>query len=66
MKSKSSDNIRVRLYSFQRFLNVLLSSNELIYCPELVQFLSLNDEEFKKAKKVSPPLTTRTARSCQD
>ena len=52
LRNQTVDNIKVRLYSFQRFLNTLLSSKELIYCPELVSFLSANDEEFITAKAV--------------
>lgn len=47
----------MRLYSFQRFLMVILSSSELIYSQELVQFLSLNEVQFARAKKVSQGIT---------
>jgi hypothetical protein len=46
------DNVELRLYSFQKFLEVILSSKELKYVPELVHFLSYEDIAFQKAVKV--------------
>jgi len=42
----------MRMYSFQRFLTLVLTSEELVYSPELVEFLSLDEKEFQEAKKV--------------
>ena len=53
LAKKNLDNVQLRIYAFQKFLEVVLSSSELTYSPELVQFLSLGDEEFSKAKKVN-------------
>ena len=49
------DNVELRLYSFQKFLEVILSSKELKYVPELVHFLSYEDIAFQKAVKVQKP-----------
>jgi hypothetical protein len=45
------------MYSFQRFLTLVLSSPELVYSQELFEFLSLGEAEFAEAKKVSYFLT---------
>ena len=46
----SDENVTKRMYSFGHFLNEILASKELIYSPELVQFLS--EKKFDSSKKV--------------
>lgn len=52
----TEDNVKMRMYSFQRFLSLILSSEEFVYSPELVEFLSLSDEDFQAKKKVNKPI----------
>lgn len=47
----SSDNVEKRMYSFRNFLNQIVASKELIYSPELVDFLSVSGD-FEKKKNV--------------
>lgn len=47
----SDDNVKKRMYSFRHFLSQIIASKELIYCPELVEFLSRSSCE--KAKNVN-------------
>lgn len=53
LNKMTGDNIKVRMYSFQRFLSLILSSEEFIYSPELVEFLSLPADQFQASKKVT-------------
>lgn len=53
LNKMTGDNVQVRMYSFQRFLSLILSSEEFIYSPELVEFLSLPNDQFQARKKVS-------------
>ena len=52
LQKTNPDNVQLRLHSFSKFLDVILSSSELTYSPELIPFLSYDDVAFAKSQKV--------------
>ena len=53
---KAIDNVKLRLYCFQHFLQVLVGTKQIAYSQELLIFLKGDEKQFEEIKKESASL----------